>query len=164
MNVKPIRFIVAVVGLSVAFHLPASAQDNFFKGKTIRVIVGLAPGGGFDTYSRVIARHFGKHIPGNPALLVDTLRIAFVSTLRAVTRAPSTTAPELSVTVPWIEPLCACAIAANNATSTLAARILNIRMTPPPTVSRTDPVQQGARASKKLSSEIALVEGRVRKT
>ena len=51
----------------------ALAQDNFFRGKTIRLIVGLAPGGGFDTYSRVIARHMGKHIPGNPAMIVDNM-------------------------------------------------------------------------------------------
>ncbi|HLN86522.1 MAG TPA: hypothetical protein VK200_08660, partial [Candidatus Limnocylindrales bacterium] len=51
----------------------AFAQDNFFRGKTIRLIVGLAPGGGFDTYSRVIARHMGKHIPGNPTMIVDNM-------------------------------------------------------------------------------------------
>ena len=49
------------------------AQDNFYKGKTIRLIVGLAPGGGFDAYSRVIARHMGKHIPGNPTTVVDNM-------------------------------------------------------------------------------------------
>jgi tripartite-type tricarboxylate transporter receptor subunit TctC len=48
-------------------------QESFFKGKTIRLIVGLAPGGGFDTYSRVIARHMGKHIPGNPTTVVDNM-------------------------------------------------------------------------------------------
>jgi tripartite-type tricarboxylate transporter receptor subunit TctC len=52
---------------------PAFAQDSFYKGKTIRLIVGLAPGGGFDTYSRVIARHIGKHIPGNPITVVDNM-------------------------------------------------------------------------------------------
>ncbi|TMA86694.1 MAG: hypothetical protein E6J74_31245 [Deltaproteobacteria bacterium] len=49
------------------------AQENFYKGKTIRLIVGLAPGGGFDAYSRVIARHIGKHIPGNPTTVVDNM-------------------------------------------------------------------------------------------
>ena len=49
------------------------ADDNFYKGKTIRLIVGLAPGGGFVTYSRVIARHIGKHIPGNPITVVDNM-------------------------------------------------------------------------------------------
>ena len=52
---------------------PAFAQEPFYKGKTIRLIVGLAPGGGFDTYSRVIARHIGKHIPGNPTTVVDNM-------------------------------------------------------------------------------------------
>jgi hypothetical protein len=51
----------------------AFAQENFYKGKTIRLVVGLAPGGGFDTYSRVIARHIGKHIPGNPTTIVDNM-------------------------------------------------------------------------------------------
>src|SRR5262249_35826620 len=52
---------------------PAVAQEPFYKGKTIRLIVGLAPGGGFDTYSRVIARPIGKHIPGNPTTVVDNM-------------------------------------------------------------------------------------------
>ena len=47
--------------------------DEFYKGKTVRVIVGGSAGGGFDTYSRVMARHMGKHIPGNPALLVENM-------------------------------------------------------------------------------------------
>src|SRR5206468_10092578 len=51
----------------------AFAQDNFYRGKTIRLVVGLAPGGGFDTYSRVIARHTGKHISGNPTTIVDNM-------------------------------------------------------------------------------------------
>ena len=49
------------------------AQDGFYKGKTIRIIVGAAAGGGYDTYSRTIARHFGKHIPGNPTIVVDNM-------------------------------------------------------------------------------------------
>ncbi len=51
----------------------ADAQEPFYKGKTIRLIVGLAPGGGYDLYSRVTARHMGKHIPGNPAIVVDNM-------------------------------------------------------------------------------------------
>jgi tripartite-type tricarboxylate transporter receptor subunit TctC len=61
-----------VLGL-IAHISSASAQENFYKGKTIRLIVGLAPGGGFDAYSRVIARHIGKHIPGNPTTVVDNM-------------------------------------------------------------------------------------------
>jgi len=51
---------------------PAEAQ-SFFEGKTVRVIVGLAPGGGFDTYARMIARHMGKHVPGNPTFIVENM-------------------------------------------------------------------------------------------
>lgn len=47
--------------------------DDFYKGKTIRIIVGGSAGGGFDTYSRVMARHMGKHIPGHPAILVENM-------------------------------------------------------------------------------------------
>jgi tripartite-type tricarboxylate transporter receptor subunit TctC len=51
----------------------ASADQDFYKGKTIRVIVGFAAGGGFDTYARVLARHMPKHVPGNPAMVVDNM-------------------------------------------------------------------------------------------
>lgn len=51
----------------------ASAQEPFYKGKTIRIIVGASPGGGYDTYSRTIARHMGKHIPGNPGVVVENM-------------------------------------------------------------------------------------------
>lgn len=52
---------------------PARAQDAFYRGKSIRIIVGASAGGGYDTYSRTIARHMGKHIPGNPAIVVDNM-------------------------------------------------------------------------------------------
>ena len=51
---------------------PAEAQ-SFYEGKTVRVIVGLAPGGGFDTYARAIARHMGRHVPGNPTFVVENM-------------------------------------------------------------------------------------------
>jgi tripartite-type tricarboxylate transporter receptor subunit TctC len=50
----------------------APAQD-FYRGKTIRVIVATTPGGGFDAYSRMLARHLGKHIPGNPSFVVENM-------------------------------------------------------------------------------------------
>ncbi|HEY6365133.1 MAG TPA: tripartite tricarboxylate transporter substrate-binding protein [Candidatus Binatia bacterium] len=50
-----------------------SATDEFYKGKTIRIVVGFAAGGGFDTYSRVIGRHMGKFIPGNPSIIVENM-------------------------------------------------------------------------------------------
>ena len=47
--------------------------DDFYKGKTIRVIVGGSAGGGFDIYTRAMARHMGKYIPGNPSLVVENM-------------------------------------------------------------------------------------------
>jgi tripartite-type tricarboxylate transporter receptor subunit TctC len=49
------------------------AQEAFFKDKTIRLVVGFSAGGGFDTYSRTIARHMGKYIPGNPGIVVENM-------------------------------------------------------------------------------------------
>ncbi|MBI2370268.1 MAG: hypothetical protein HYV08_08565 [Deltaproteobacteria bacterium] len=62
----------AIVTLSVVL-LAASAATAapFYQGKTIRFIVGFAAGGGFDTYTRAIARHIGRHIPGNPTTIVE---------------------------------------------------------------------------------------------
>jgi tripartite-type tricarboxylate transporter receptor subunit TctC len=65
------NFITASVILlsSVA----ANAAAPYYEGKTIKLIVGFSAGGGFDTYSRVIARHMGKYIPGNPAIVVENM-------------------------------------------------------------------------------------------
>src|SRR3954451_12223250 len=60
---------------SLAFMAPATAQDvaSFYKGKTIRIIVGFTPGGGYDIYARALARHYGRHIPGNPTIVVQNM-------------------------------------------------------------------------------------------
>jgi tripartite-type tricarboxylate transporter receptor subunit TctC len=46
---------------------------DFYRGKSIRIIVGFSAGGGYDAYSRLIGRHLHKHIPGNPAVIVDNM-------------------------------------------------------------------------------------------
>ncbi|HEU4639010.1 MAG TPA: hypothetical protein VFS84_09165, partial [Candidatus Binatia bacterium] len=51
----------------------ATAQELFYQGKTVRVIVGGSAGGGYDTYTRLIARHLGKHVPGNPNFVVENM-------------------------------------------------------------------------------------------
>ena len=51
----------------------AAQAQSYYEGKTLRMVVGLAPGGGFDTYARVIGRHLGKHIPGKPTVIVDNM-------------------------------------------------------------------------------------------
>ena len=70
------RARVACLGLMVLVAITcaaASAQDDFYRGKTIRIVVGYSAGGGFDTYSRAIARHLAKHIPGKPAVIVENM-------------------------------------------------------------------------------------------
>lgn len=47
--------------------------DDFYKGKTVRVIVGGTAGGGFDVYTRAMTRHMGKHIPGHPIFVVENM-------------------------------------------------------------------------------------------
>ena len=51
----------------------ALAQGNFYESKTVRFVVGFPAGGGYDAYTRAIARHMGKHIPGNPTMVVDNM-------------------------------------------------------------------------------------------
>ena len=65
--------IALLAGVSVS--LPTHAEDaaSFFKGKTVTINIGSSPGGGLDTYGRLVARHFGKHIPGNPSVVPSNL-------------------------------------------------------------------------------------------
>jgi tripartite-type tricarboxylate transporter receptor subunit TctC len=49
------------------------AQEAYFKGKQIRIVVGLSSGGGYDRAARLLARHMGKYIPGNPDLVVQNM-------------------------------------------------------------------------------------------
>ena len=53
----------------------ASAQDvaSFYRGRTVTLIVGSSPGGGYDLYGRLVARFLGRHIPGNPSLVVQNM-------------------------------------------------------------------------------------------
>ena len=62
-------FLAALVLTAVTAH----TATPFYEGKTMRIVVGAAPGGGFDTYSRTIARHMGKYIPGNPTIIVENM-------------------------------------------------------------------------------------------
>ena len=52
---------------------PVFAQANFYQGKTIRIVVGSTTGGGYDLWARVLARYYGKYIPGNPTILVQNM-------------------------------------------------------------------------------------------
>ena len=69
---------VKLTGILVGLLLIAGAEEvfaqaNFYEGKTIRFIVGFSAGGGYDAYTRTMARHMGKHVPGNPVFVVDNM-------------------------------------------------------------------------------------------
>lgn len=65
--------IVATIGFTVVAIRAPAATENFYDGKTLRIIVGASAGGGVDTYARTIARHMGKHISGKPTLIVENM-------------------------------------------------------------------------------------------
>jgi tripartite-type tricarboxylate transporter receptor subunit TctC len=71
-----IRPTILLVALACA---PAAAQEDiaaFYKGKTVRIVVGTAAGGGYDLFARIVARHLAGHIPGAPAIIVQNLPAA----------------------------------------------------------------------------------------
>ena len=71
LSVSVILPSLAFLGFAAA-PTPVSAQDaiaDFYKGKQIKVIIRSSPGGSYDLYSRMVARHIGRHIPGNPSAI-----------------------------------------------------------------------------------------------
>jgi tripartite-type tricarboxylate transporter receptor subunit TctC len=98
------KLTLVFLSAALLLWLPAqvTAQD-FYQGKTIRLIVGFAAGGGFDTYSRVIARHLGKHIPGNPSIVVENMTGA--GSLIAANHIFNAAKPDGLTIGNWIGPL-----------------------------------------------------------
>ena len=76
----PVKAAVAVFAcvsaLAIIPAIDCAAAEPHFSGKTIRLIVGSAPGGGYDTYARLVARHLGAHLPGRPAVIVSNMPAA----------------------------------------------------------------------------------------
>src|SRR3972149_7782847 len=69
-------FVLALLSLQPFIPLsliPAFPQEPFYKGKTIRIVVGLSAGGGYDRAARLISRYMGKYIPGNPDMIVQNM-------------------------------------------------------------------------------------------
>lgn len=68
-----LRSVCAWVGaVIIASALPAAAQDDvaqFYKGKELKLYIGSTPGGGYDSYGRLVAEHMGEHIPGHPTIV-----------------------------------------------------------------------------------------------
>ena len=61
----------ALAGLISAGH--AQAETAFYKGKTITFVIGTAPGGTYDAWARLIARHWGQHLPGKPGFIAKNM-------------------------------------------------------------------------------------------
>lgn len=61
--------------LAAAASLPATAEtvEEFYKGKTVRMIIGYGPGGGYDLYGRVASEWLGRYIPGNPVIVPQNM-------------------------------------------------------------------------------------------
>jgi len=66
------KFKHALIGALAALPLAAAAQSNF-AGKTITIIVGYKPGGGYDATARMLARHLPQHIAGKPTVIVQNM-------------------------------------------------------------------------------------------
>src|SRR5258705_3207643 len=64
--------VLALCG-PLAWRAQAASPTDFYKGRTVQVIVGFSAGGGYDLYARVLARHMSRHIPGNPSLVTQNM-------------------------------------------------------------------------------------------
>jgi tripartite-type tricarboxylate transporter receptor subunit TctC len=73
---RPVRCALALIaalvgaGLGTAAAAAAEPVETFYASKRIKIVVGAPVGGGYDLYSRLLARHIGKHIPGQPGVFV----------------------------------------------------------------------------------------------
>ena len=73
MNKKINSTIAIISGLIFMGAVSKALADDFYNGKTIHFVVGAPAGGGYDTYARAVARHLGKHLPGNPTSVVENM-------------------------------------------------------------------------------------------
>src|SRR6266849_4383829 len=80
MNVSSVRrmrvlmiisFLGGLGGTSPGFA--ADSVETFYKGKTMQLLIGFGPGGGYDLYGRAVARHLGRFIPGNPSVVPQNM-------------------------------------------------------------------------------------------
>jgi tripartite-type tricarboxylate transporter receptor subunit TctC len=70
---KPVRRIFLHLAALAALTVPAAAQAQSLAGKSVQIIIGAGTGGGTDIWGRVVARHIGKHLPGNPTVVPQNM-------------------------------------------------------------------------------------------
>jgi tripartite-type tricarboxylate transporter receptor subunit TctC len=68
---RPLIMLAGV--LATGLLQPAMAADDFYRGKTVTIVVGYSAGGGYDQYARLLARHIARHIPGQPSVIVQNM-------------------------------------------------------------------------------------------
>src|SRR5262245_64486357 len=81
----PMKTMFWTLCAAMALGAPAQAEDvaAFYSGKTIRMVVGIDVGSGYDVNARLLARHLVNHIPGNPAIVVQNQPGAGSATMTA---------------------------------------------------------------------------------
>jgi tripartite-type tricarboxylate transporter receptor subunit TctC len=73
-SVRPQLPAVAIAAsLTIAIATPAAAQGDVLAGKSVQMIIGFGPGGGYDLWGRTVGRHIGRHLPGNPTVIPQNM-------------------------------------------------------------------------------------------
>src|SRR5215470_4963957 len=73
MKRRPPLALLAVAVALLAMASPARTQPGYYAGKQVKVIIGLGAGGGYDLWARTVARHIGRHLPGNPTVIAQNM-------------------------------------------------------------------------------------------
>jgi len=71
-----LRFLFSMLSAALALHgaaAPAAAAEESYKGKTVFIYIGFAPGGSYDYFGRLVARYLGRHLPGNPNVVATSM-------------------------------------------------------------------------------------------
>jgi tripartite-type tricarboxylate transporter receptor subunit TctC len=76
--------------MAVVSMPPAAAQsvEEFYRGKNLTIAIGFSVGGGYDLYARLLARHLGKHIPGQPNIVAQNREAPAASARRSISTTP----------------------------------------------------------------------------
>jgi tripartite-type tricarboxylate transporter receptor subunit TctC len=70
---RPAGIIALAAGIAAASLAHAQSVESFYRGRTVTIVVGYSVGGGYDAHARVLARHLGKHLPGNPSMVTQNM-------------------------------------------------------------------------------------------
>src|SRR6202035_225919 len=83
-------FALAIALIASLISQPAlsAGVEEFYKGRTISLVIGYSVGGGYDLYARLLARHMGQYIPGQPASSIPLLRRTAACSARSAAPSP----------------------------------------------------------------------------